>query len=72
MQFSKGRYTISVEKIDGMGLRPGLWVGVDNQLVKVAVFGSDLKAEKFIEWLEYFFGVEPEPEEANAEKEIEF
>lgn len=68
MQYSKGRYTISVEKIDGMGVRPGLWIGVDNQLVKVAVFGSDLKAQKFNEWLEYFFDVKPEPEEEN-EKE---
>lgn len=54
--FSKGHRVISIETIQGFGKNPGLWVGEGNEFLKVASFGSDEKAKKFQEWLEWFFG----------------
>ena len=54
--FSKGHRVISIETIHGFGKNPGLWVGEGNEFLKVASFGSDEKAKKFQEWLEWFFG----------------
>ena len=48
---------ISIEKQPLLGkVKPELYIGEGNQLLKVACFGSVEKAEKFEEWLQYFFG----------------
>lgn len=54
MTYKKGNTVISVEQIDGFGKNPGLWIGSENELVKVASFGSKDKADNFCKWLEYF------------------
>lgn len=55
--YSKGTKMISIEKQPIFGkVRPELYIGEGNQLLKVACFGSEEKAEKFEEWLRYFFG----------------
>ena len=58
MRYNKGGVIITVEKIDGFGKNPGLWIGTEdpNELVKVASFGSEDKARLFCKWLEYMFG----------------
>lgn len=57
MTYSKGNRMISVEKRPLFGkVKPELYIGEGNQLLKVACFGSIEKAEKFEEWLQYFFG----------------
>ena len=57
MTYSKGNKMISIEKKPIFGkVKPELYIGEGNQLLKVACFGSIEKAEKFVEWLEYFFG----------------
>lgn len=50
---------ISVEQIDGFGKNPGLWIGTDapNQMVKMASFGSEDKAQMFCKWLEFIIGL---------------
>lgn len=56
MTYSKGHKMISIEMRPLFGkTRPELYIGEGNQLLKVASFGSVEKAEKFEEWLEYFF-----------------
>lgn len=49
---------ITVEKIEGFGKNPGLWIGTKepNQLVKVASFGNEKKAELFVRWLDCLIG----------------
>ena len=57
MLYSKGYKMISIEKQPLLGkVKPELYVGEGNQMLKVACFGSVEKAEKFEEWLRYFFG----------------
>ena len=58
MTYGLGDVSISVEKIDGFGKNPGLWIGTSNpnQMVKVASFGSEDKAEQFCRWFEYIGG----------------
>ena len=57
MTYSKGGRMISIEKQPLFGkVKPELYIGEGNQLLKVASFGSVEKAEKFEEWLQYFFG----------------
>lgn len=58
MQYEKGNVIISVEKIDGFGKNPGLWIGTKdpNKRVKVASFGSQDKANLFCKWLDYLMG----------------
>ena len=57
MTYSKGGRMISIEKQPLFGkVKPELYIGEGNQLLKVASFGSGEKAEKFEEWLQYFFG----------------
>lgn len=57
MTYSKGNKIISIEKKPLVGkVKPELIIGEGNQLLKVACFGSVEKAEKFEEWLQYFFG----------------
>ena len=57
MTYSKGHKMISIEKQPLFGkVKPELLIGEGNQLLKVACFGSVEKAEKFEEWLQYFFG----------------
>lgn len=71
MTYSRGNYCISVEQIDGFGKRPGLWLGEGNQLLKVASFGSEEKAQKFEDWLEFFmFGTPIDGEDDDDEAEI--
>ena len=59
MTLKRGHVSISVEQIDSFGKNPGLWIGTDdpNQLVKVASFSSEEKAELFCRWLRYLTGV---------------
>lgn len=58
MKYSYQNAYISVEQIDGFGKNPSLWIGTEkpNQAVKVASFGSEDKAQRFIKWLDYLFG----------------
>lgn len=57
MTYSKNGKMISVERNDFLGgKRPGLYIGTAHELLKVATFGSVEKADKFEEWLEFFFG----------------
>ena len=64
MVYTRGDYKISVEKIDGFGKNPGLWVHKGNQAYKMASFGSEGKAklfEAYLQWL--IFGTEIPEEE---------
>ena len=58
MTYSKGHKMISIEMKPLLGkVKPELFIGEGNEmLMKVASFGSVEKAEKFEEWLRYFFG----------------
>ena len=57
MTYSKGHKMISIEKKPLLGkVKPELYIGEGNSLLKVACFGSVEKAKQFEEWLEYFFG----------------
>ena len=57
MTYSKQGRIISIEMRPLVGkVRPELFIGDGYELLKVATFGSVEKAEKFQEWLEYFFG----------------
>lgn len=58
MTYSKGHKMISIEMRPLLGkVKPELFIGEgDEMLMKVASFGSVEKAEKFEEWLRYFFG----------------
>jgi len=57
MTYSKGQKMISIERKPLFGkVKPELYIGEGNELLKVACFGSVEKAEKFEEWLQYFFG----------------
>lgn len=62
MTLNRDNVIISVEKIDGFGKKPGLWIGTKdpNQLVKVASFGSEDKAKQFEKWLRYIIGISSE------------
>lgn len=57
MTFNRGGIVISVDKIDGFGKMPGLYVGTKSCLNKVASFGNDKKAELFCRYLEYVCGI---------------
>lgn len=59
MRYERGNAVISVEKVDGLGKYPGLYVGTNspNAVWKVASFGSDDKAKTFIKWFEYMIGL---------------
>ena len=66
MRYERGNVVISVEKIDGFGKYPGLYVGTNspNTVWKVASFGSDDKAKTFCKWFEYMIGLrKDEPKE---------
>lgn len=55
MTYKRGKVSISVYQLDGFGKNPSLWIGTEepNQMVKVASFGSEDKANLFCKWLEY-------------------
>ena len=57
--YKRGNISISVEQIDGFGKNPALWIGTDdpNQQVKVASFGSPVRAELFCKWMDYMLGI---------------
>ena len=55
MVIEKGKRSIRVEQIDGFGKNPGLWVGNENEFVKVASFGSAEKAEMFCNQIRAIF-----------------
>ena len=62
MRYMRGDYGISVEQIDGFGKNPGLWIHHGNTAVKMASFGSEEKAERFVKYLDYLLlinGKEP-------------
>ena len=61
MTINRSWVVISVDKIDGFGKMPGLYVGSKYKLVKVASFGNDKKAEMFCRYLEYLCGITGEP-----------
>ena len=57
MTYSKGNKMISIEKKPLFGkVKPELYIGEGNQMLKVACFGSIEKAEMFEKCLQYFFG----------------
>ena len=63
MIYKRGDYGISVETIEGFGKNPGLWIHHNNQAIKMASFGSEEKAERFLKYLDYLVlinGKEPE------------
>lgn len=56
--YSKGSNIISVEFRPLLGkTKPELYVGSENQLLKVGTFGSEDKARVFCKYLEHFFGL---------------
>lgn len=59
MEIKRGDVSISVERIDGFGKNPGLWIGTENpnMRVKVASFGSKDKADLFCKWLKWIVGL---------------
>ncbi len=66
MRYERGNVVVSVEKIDGFGKYPGLYIGTNssNMVYKVASFGNDDKAKTFCKWFEYMVGLtKDEPEE---------
>ena len=66
MLYKCGNYAISIEQVDGFGIKPGLWVfdSGTNTFVKVASFGSTKKAEEFRQYLDYLlFPDSKEPKE---------
>ena len=67
MTYKRGNVSISVEQVDGFGKKPGLWIGADNQMVKVASFGSIDKAFTFCKWLEYLLGFSNDEQEVKLE-----
>ena len=66
MTFNRAGIVISVDKIDGFGKNPGLYVGTKSRLYKVASFGNDKKAEAFCQYLEYIAGITNEPPKEDA------
>lgn len=66
MTLNRAGIIISVEKIDGFGKNPGLYVGNKSYLYKVASFGNDKKAEAFCSYLEYIACVTNEPPKEDA------
>ena len=60
MLYKKADVKIGVDWIDGFGKNPGLWIGTDNpnQMVKVASFGSQEKADLFEKWLAFMLGID--------------
>ena len=59
MTYKRGQVSISVHQLDGFGKYPSLWIGTEdpNQMVKVASFGNEDKADLFCKWLEYLLGM---------------
>ena len=56
MTYSKGNESITIEINHPLfGKRPELYIGTGNQLLKVASFTNQKKAELFQKQLEYFF-----------------
>lgn len=56
MTYSKGDESITIEINNPLfGKRPELYIGTGNQLLKVASFANQKKAELFQKQLEYFF-----------------
>ena len=66
MVYKRGGVSISVERIEGFGKNPGLWIGAGNSMVKVASFGSEDKARNFCRYLDYILGLEQEAKEEKA------
>lgn len=66
MTFNRAGIVISVDKIDGFGKNPGLYVGTKNRVCKVASFGNDKKAELFCKYLEFVSGITDEPPKEDA------
>ena len=66
MTFNRGGVVISVDKIDGFGKMPGLYVGRKNKLFKVASFGNEEKSKLFCKYLEYLCGISNEPPKEDA------
>lgn len=66
MTFNREGIVISVEKIDGFGKMPGLYVGTKSCSSKVASFGNDRKAELFCKYLEFMTGITDEPPQEDA------
>lgn len=66
MTFNRAGIVISVDKIDGFGKMPGLYVGTKSCLTKVASFGNDMKAELFCKYLEFVSGITDEPPKEDA------
>lgn len=62
MKITRGSAFVSVEKIDGFGKNPGLWIGTKypNQMVEVALFGNEDDAKLFEKWLKYIIGTSSE------------
>ena len=56
MTYRKGDCIISVEQINGCGKKKSLFVGTENELIKVASFVNDDRANVFCKWFEYFLG----------------
>jgi hypothetical protein len=61
MTYNTGDYKITIERIAGFGENKGLWIGKGNEIIKVASFGNDDKAEMFKRYMDYFLGFEDEP-----------
>ena len=58
-KYRRGNVSIAVYQLDGFGKNPSLWIGTENpnEMIKVASFGSQDKADLFCKWLEYILGL---------------
>lgn len=65
MKFDNGNgCEIIIEQIYGFGKKPGLWIKVkDNARIKLASFGSEEKAEMFVEYMIKFLELESKTHE---------
>lgn len=63
MTIRKGDVIIDVMIQDCFGKRPGLYVGVGNELLKVGNFATKEKARIFEEYMLYMCSIGPKPKE---------
>ena len=66
MTLKKGKCVISIERVEGFGKNPGLWVGTERGTTKVASFKDEASAAKFCTYLKYFLSDLMEPNKGGA------
>ena len=69
MIYKRGDFGISVSQVDGFGKNPSLWVNNKNMMFKVASFGNEEKAKKFMAYLDWLVLENAEPPKETEEGE---